>query len=75
MGTVMTIYLKWTGTIASMIGAFLVALGFMLPGYIAFMIGSFSWLSVAGIEKDKPLAVLNGFFLLANIMGLYRAAF
>ena len=66
-------WLKWKGTIASIIGSFTVAFGYMLAGYSLFMIGSISWLVVAYISRDKPLAVLNGFFFAANIVGFYRA--
>ena len=66
-------WLKWKGTIASIIGSFVVAFGYMLPGYTLFMLGSISWLVVAYISRDKPLAVLNGFFFMANIVGFYRA--
>ena len=72
-GFKMTDFLKWLGTISSIIGSFTVAFGYMLPGYSLFMIGSISWLVVAYISRDKPLAVLNGFFFAANIVGFCRA--
>lgn len=63
---------SWFGTVTSVIGSFLVALGFLLTGYIAFVLGAVSWLVVGFVGKNKPLIVLNGFFLAANIIGLYR---
>lgn len=66
-------YLKWAGTVTSILGSFTVAFGYMLAGYSLFMIGSISWLIVAAISRDKPLAVLNGFFFAANIVGFCRA--
>ena len=57
----MTDFLKWLGTISSIIGSFVVAFG------------SISWLVVARIFRDKPLATLNAFFFMANIVGFYRA--
>jgi hypothetical protein len=63
----------WFGTITSVIGSFTVALHFMLAGYVFFLAGSISWLFVAIIRRDKSLAVLNGFFLAANILGAYNA--
>ena len=65
-------YIKWTGTVASIIGAFLVANNIALIGYICFTLGSFSWLTVGFKEKDYSLITLNGTFLAANIMGLYN---
>jgi hypothetical protein len=63
----------WLGTITSVIGSFTVALHYMLAGYGFFLVGSISWLFVAIIRRDKSLAVLNGFFLAANIIGAYNA--
>lgn len=65
--------ISWLGTVSSILGAYLMALGFAQYGYIAFSIGSISCLYVAGYKKDMPLIVLNGAFFLANIIGLYRA--
>ena len=65
--------ISWIGTISSILGAYLMALGYVQYGYIAFSIGSISCLYVAGNKKDMPLIVLNGAFFLANIIGLYRA--
>ena len=65
--------LKWLGTITSITGSFTVAFGYMLAGYSMFMIGSISWLVVAAVSRDRPLAVLNAFFFAANIVGFYRA--
>jgi len=72
-GFKMTDFLKWLGTVSSIIGSFVVAFGYMLPGYSLFMLGSISWLVVARIFRDKPLATLNAFFFMANIVGFYRA--
>lgn len=67
--------LSWFGTVTSVIGSFAVALGFMLAGYAAFILGSISWLIVGYVGRNKPLIVLNGFFLTANMIGVYRALF
>jgi uncharacterized membrane protein len=64
---------SWFGTISSVFGSFIVALGFSLPGYIAFLCGSISWLIIGVTGKNKPLIVLNGSFLAANMIGLYNA--
>ena len=64
---------SWLGTIASILGSFIIAFGFMKFGYIAFIIGSISWLYVGIKSKESPLIVLNGTFFVANIIGLTRA--
>lgn len=64
--------ISWLGTITSIIGAFLVALQFTLYGYMFFIVGSVSWLIVGFVKCDKPLIVLNGTFLFANLLGLYN---
>lgn len=64
--------LKWIGTIFSIIGSFVVAFQIFILGYLFFIIGSISWLVVAMITREKPLAILNGFFLCANVIGLYK---
>lgn len=66
--------LSWTGTIASIMGAYLLAFGMgPLFAYACFGLGSISWLIVGACNRDKPLVILNLFFLIANIVGLYRA--
>ena len=65
--------ISWLGTIASIIGAFVVASKLFLIGYCFFTIGSVSWLIVGFARKDKSLIVLNGTFFLANILGLFNS--
>ena len=67
--------LQWLGTGTSIIGSFAVAMGMFIAGYSAFLIGSISWLIVGFTSKNRPLIVLNGFFLLANLIGGFRAVF
>lgn len=64
--------LAWIGTLASIIGSFMVATGVILIGYCFFTIGSASWLVVAYKRKDKALGLLNGTFFVANIIGLFN---
>ena len=64
--------LAWIGTIASIAGSFLVAFGIMNWGYICFITGTISWLIIAIARKDKALGVLNGAFLIANVIGIVR---
>lgn len=65
--------LAWLGTAASILGAFVVAMGAMLPGYTLFLLGSASWLAVAARRGDRALGTLNLAFLAANILGFARA--
>jgi hypothetical protein len=65
--------ISWFGTIASIIGAFLVAFGVLVIGYISFILGSVSWVAVGIRKRDYSLITLNGFFLTANILGIYNA--
>lgn len=67
--------LGWCGTVASIVGAFLMSFGFVLPGYIFFTLGTVAWLVVARLRHDNSLLVLNGFFFVANVIGLSRAIF
>jgi hypothetical protein len=67
--------ISWFGTVSSVIGSFTVAFGFMLAGYTAFLMGAIAWLIVGAIGKNKPLIVLNGFFFVANLVGLYNAIY
>lgn len=63
----------WIGTVASVIGSFVVALQILVVGYILFLVGSVSWLYVAIKTRNLSLGVLNGFFMVANIIGLWKA--
>jgi len=65
--------ISWIGTLASIIGSFLVAGHYFQIGYICFIVGSASWLFVGFTRKDHSLIVLNGVFFLANIVGIYNA--
>ena len=64
--------ISWTGTICSIIGSFAVAFQIYILGYVLFLIGSISWLGIGIVKRDKSLVVLNGFFLVANIIGLWK---
>jgi hypothetical protein len=65
--------LSYFGTATSILGAFLMAFGFVLAGYVFFSLGSVSWLIVGVTRKDKPLIILNATFFVANIIGLVRS--
>lgn len=61
---------SWLGTINSVIGAFLVANGFFLIGYIIFASGAVLWLIVAKMLKNNAMLLLEFIFLIANINGI-----
>lgn len=65
--------LAWIGTVASILGAYLVAMQFPMIGYVAFSIGSSTWLIVGAQRKDHALIVMNATFFVANLIGLYHA--
>lgn len=65
--------IAWIGTLTNVFGAFAVALGFMLPGYSTFLVGSITWAGIAWRRKDKALLTLNLVFFCANIVGLTRS--
>ena len=66
-------FTSWLGTLASIIGSFLVAFHAFQFGYVLFIVGSASWLFVGFKRKDSALITMNLIFFLANIMGLYNA--
>lgn len=67
---------KWIGTIAGIIGSLLVAMnnGMQFIGYIAFLIGAFSWLIASIQTKDKAGIMQWMFFSGVNIMGIMNYA-
>ena len=66
-------YIKWFGTITSILGAFLVAMTYITFGYSLFLCGSVSWLTIGIETRDKPMIILNATFMVANIIGLYNS--
>lgn len=66
-------FTKWVGTITSVIGAFILAVGFMVAGYSLFILGSGAWFIVGFWTKDKAMLTLNAFFLAADFVGIFNA--
>lgn len=64
--------LKITGTTAGLAGAFLVAGGFFLVGYLAFLLSSFCWMLAALDQDELLLLTLNLGFFVANVYGLFN---
>lgn len=67
--------ISWFGTVVSILGSFAVASAMFKIGYVLFTFGSAAWLTVAFVRRDKSLGVLNGTFLLANLLGIYNNFF
>ncbi len=63
----------WIGTVASVVGSFVVAFQIFVFGHVLFLVGSISCLWVAVKSRNTSLGVLNGFFLVANLIGLWRS--
>ncbi len=64
--------LTWIGTISSIIGAYLVAMGIFFTGYVCFAIGATCWLIFAKRTSNSALFFLEAVFLSSNILGLYN---
>ena len=65
-------FVSWFGTFTSILGSFAVANKLFQFGYVLFTLGSISWLFVALKRRDRSLALLNGTFFIANLLGLYN---
>jgi hypothetical protein len=65
-------YFSWFGTVSSILGAWLLPLGFVGFAYICFTLGSGTWLVIGIADKNRPLIVLNLAFFGANCLGLYK---
>ena len=65
--------LSWFGTGASIVGSFAVAGHIFLLGYIAFLGGAVALLTVFVKDKNWSMIVLQCFFMVANLIGLYNA--
>ena len=65
--------LSWIGTGASIAGSFAVAGHRLVVGYIAFLLGCVALLTVFLKDKNWSMIVLQCFFMVANVIGLYNA--
>ena len=67
-------FLKWIGTALAVVGALAIALNIPYSGwgFVAFLVSSISW-SIAGFMMKEPcLVVLQGTFVVINLIGIYR---
>jgi hypothetical protein len=65
---------KWIGTGAGVSGAILIALnlGIVVYGFALFLLSSLLWGSVALVQREPSLAVLQGAFTAINLLGVWR---
>jgi len=66
--------LKWLGTLTGVAGAAILALNIPISGWgwVLFAISAFAW-TVAGLaQRDASLVVLQGAFLLVDLIGIWR---
>ena len=58
------------GTVCGILGALLAALGFGVYGYPLFTLSSICLLRSSFLQRNKNLMMLQGAFLLCNIIGI-----
>ena len=65
---------KWTGTVAGVAGATLVALNLGVVGYgfVLFLLSSLLWTGVGLVQREPSLVVLQGAFTAIDLLGIYR---
>ena len=66
--------LKWLGTLTGVLGALVLALNIPVSGWgwVLFTISSISW-TIAGLAlRDASLAVLQGTFIVVDLLGVWR---
>ena len=72
--TPMRLAIKWVGTFAGIAGAVLIAVNIGIVGYgfVLFLISSLLWSAVAIVQRDASLFVLQGAFVLVDVVGVVR---
>jgi hypothetical protein len=65
---------KWTGTVAGVCGATVIALnlGIVGHGFVLFLVSSLLWTAVGFAQREPSLVVLQGAFTAINVLGIYR---
>lgn len=66
--------IKWTGTVAGIIGAAFLALNVQESGwgFIFFLVSSVAWLVVGIRTRDHALSALQGVFVGIDVLGIVR---
>lgn len=67
---------KWIGTIAQVVGVFLLSTKFCEPvgAFGVMLIGSAAWVVAATLAREWSALTLNAAFTLSNIIGIWRWA-
>jgi len=65
---------KWTGALAGVAGALLVALNLGVVGYgfVLFLVSSLLWTGVGLVQREPSLVVLQAAFTVINVIGIWR---
>ena len=67
---------KWLGTFCGVAGAIMIALnlGVVAYGFALFLVSSLLWGTVALIQREPSLVVLQSVFTVVDVLGLWRWA-
>ncbi len=67
----------WIGTITGIMGGLLLALNLEYShfGFFIFFISASSWTIQGYKNNDRSLMILNAFFMLIDLLGIYRWIF
>ena len=65
---------KWIGTITGIVGALLIAanIGAVVWGFALFLVSSTLWTTVAVIQRERSLWLLQGVYVGLNVLGIIR---
>lgn len=68
------IHLKWFGTFCFIAAATLLSSNIDISkyGFIIFLIGHITFIYVFHTQKDKAMLFQNSFFILLDLLGIYR---
>jgi hypothetical protein len=63
---------KWLGTVCGVAGAIMIALnlGFVAYGFALFLVSSLLWGTVALIQREPSLVVLQSVITVVDVLGL-----
>lgn len=70
-------FLEWTGTVFSLIGAFLLAFNFKFSrwGWVSFLFANFTMLLFAQLINRSGLSLQQVGFIASSVVGLIRSGF
>lgn len=66
--------LKWFGTVTGIVGAGILALNIPISGWgwVLFALSSVSWTAAGLMMREWSLALLQGGFLVVDLVGIWR---